>query len=233
MPAVRRVLDDEAVSKTAIRGFASIDYRLSPHPSFPQDPTDTPTPELRNARHPDHIQDVRSALATLQDEYGLGDKYVLIGHSAGGSLAFQLLMGSAALGGEPASSLPLPAAVIGVSGIYDIEAIDERHNGNYGGLMTGAFGGDRAVWRAASPACFSGSYKENWGGKRFALLAWSRDDNLVDEPEIDNMAAKLSSDGFADLQVVKDLTGEHDSLWQDGVQLARLVGTTLDRLSSL
>src|SRR5205814_2005033 len=98
----------------AIAGFASIDYRLSPHPEFPQDRATTPASQYRGARHPDHLDDVRSALLYLQRRYGFGDKYVLVGHSAGGALAFQLLATSPSPPPpeSPAEHPALPAAIV-------------------------------------------------------------------------------------------------------------------------
>jgi hypothetical protein len=73
-----------------IAGFASIDYRLSAHPDFPQD-ADTPPEARREARHPDHIEDVCSALIYLICNHDIGFDYLLVGHSVGATLAFQVI----------------------------------------------------------------------------------------------------------------------------------------------
>ncbi|KAL2397051.1 hypothetical protein ABEF95_002223 [Exophiala dermatitidis] len=71
-----------------IAGYASINYRLSPHhQKAPQDPTKTPKYELRDARWPDHIHDVVQAIAHLQQKYGFGENYLLVGHSVGATMA--------------------------------------------------------------------------------------------------------------------------------------------------
>ncbi|KAM4056085.1 alpha/beta hydrolase fold domain-containing protein [Hirsutella rhossiliensis] len=234
----RNTLDDFAPSiahllgapiRAPIRAFASIDYRLSPSDAYPQHPADTPEPERRTARHPDHVADVAAALRLLAAEHRLADDgYVLVGHSAGATLALQLLMGGHD-GGPP---VPLPAAIVAISGIYDLVGINARRAGSYAAFISAAFGpeGDGDGWRAASPACFSGSFRDRWpGNNRLALLAHSPDDSLVDAAETDAMAAKLAADGV-DVSVVKDLTGEHNFVWQDGEQVARLVGQVLARL---
>lgn len=149
---------------------------------------------------------------------------MLVGHSAGATLALQLLMA-----GRDGGSLPLPAAVVAVSGIYDLVSLDARRAGTYAGFLAAAFGPRRDDWRAASPACFEGSFAARWPGRRLALLAHSPDDTLVDAAETDAMAAKLRADGV-DVCVAKDLWGEHDLVWRDGEQLARLVGLVLARL---
>ena len=216
-------------ASSSIAGFASIDYRLSPHPDHPQEPGETPASELRVAQHPDHVRDVQSALKLLRGEYGLADDYILIGHSAGATLAFQLLMDPPGQDTPPQAVTPLPAAIVGVSGIYDLVGLDDRHDGNYAGFITSAFGGDKKAWDAASPAKYTGNFKKNWPCCKFAMLAWSHEDTLIDEPELDSMAAKLIKDRV-NVSVTKDLTGEHDQVWEGGSQLAKLVLLSLAQL---
>ncbi|ROT40860.1 alpha/beta-hydrolase [Sodiomyces alkalinus F11] len=241
-PSIRAMLRSApAVAKgvdrpSRIAGFASIDYRLSPHPQFPQDPSSVPPTKLRNARHPDHLLDVRAALTFLQRRFpSIADRYVLVGHSAGATLAYQLLMGSAALGPRAAeaerdSAAPLlPAVFIGVSGIYELRDFNERHARNYTSFITAAFGEDEAGWNASMPTCYSGNFNERLGSSRRAVLARSSEDTLVDEPEIDRMANKLRGDGVP-VEVVKTLTGDHDFIWKDGTQVAQLVEAALHNL---
>lgn len=249
-----------------IAAFASLGYRLSPHPEFPQDPAETPARRLRTAAHPDHLNDVRAALAYLQRRYPEsslgGGNYVLVGHSAGACLALQLLHGGASgnpnpltspgsdLGPNPgppldsdvtvpvavavavASPVPvqLPRAIVGFEGVYDFTGLNARMGGGYAGFLSGAFG-DPSGWDAAAPMKLPGSYGERWGrgrGKPVAALGWSREDDLIDEPEIDGMAARLAGDGV-DTRVFKDLRGGHDEIWQQhGEGIARMVFAVLD-----
>lgn len=125
--------------------------------------------------------------------------------------------------------LPLPAAVVGISGIYDLAGLNRRRGGAYADFIRPAFGPEEDAWRVASPACFAGSFRHRWPGETRALLAHSPDDTLVDAAETDAMAAKLMGDGVH-VSVVKDLSGEHDFVWQDGEQVARLVGQVLASL---
>lgn len=215
--------------KAAIRGFASLDYRLSPHPQFPQDPAATPDNKLRNGRHPDHIRDVVSALRFLNAEYGIGSNYVLIGHSAGGALAHQVIMNSdASCGWAPA--VPLPAALISISGIHDLKGMVARHGGVYEEFTTGVFGPDRQIWDAVSPATFAGNFKGVWGdGPRLVILANSADDTLIDMPELDVMEARLIRDGITPI-AIRNLSLEHDEVWRDGTQVADLVAKAVTNL---
>lgn len=216
-------------SRSGIRGFISLDYRLSPHPQFPQDKAKTPGSEFRDARHPDHVQDIWLALEYLRVNFQLDENYILVGHSAGATLAFQLLMGNGALGDWSHNQVPLPTAIIGISGIYDLVGLNDRFGGGYAFFIEAAFGDDQGIWRGASPTRFGGSFNEKWGDGKFAYLAWSPEDSLIDEPEIDNMAKKLKSDGVS-VAVDKGLHGEHDFVWEDGAQVSRLVVETLEKL---
>jgi acetyl esterase/lipase len=215
--------------KSAVRGFASIDYRLSPHPLFPQDPASTPANELHNANHPDHIQDVISALRLLDTEYGIGNNYVLIGHSAGGTLALQVIMNDdASCAWAPA--VPQPAALISISGIHDLRGIVDRHGGIYEEFTTGVFGPDRQVWDALSPATFAGNFKDAWrNGPGLVILAASAEDTLIDMPELDVMEARLIKDGITPI-AIRNLNLEHDDIWREGTQVAALVAKAVAKL---
>ncbi|KAL1306929.1 hypothetical protein AAFC00_005571 [Neodothiora populina] len=143
-----------------IAAFASIGYRLSPHTTHPLQPQD-PNDPSRNAHHPDHVNDVLDALAYLQRSYGFGDRYVLAGHSAGATLAFQVCIARewAAFGPhesgehddagkastEPAKVVLPPRAVLGLEGIYDIAALIAYHASRpyseiYNAFIDSAFG---------------------------------------------------------------------------------------------
>ncbi|KAI8625125.1 alpha/beta-hydrolase [Xylariaceae sp. FL1651] len=238
-PSINHILGTSAAasgdkSGDVIAGFASIDYRLSPHPAFPQDPATTPADEYRGARHPDHLDDVRAALVFLQRTYGFGGNYVLVGHSAGGALAFQLLATSPSPSpSSPASSGPsasiaaaaaaaaahpvLPAAIVCFEGLYDFSGINARYGGAYAPFFAAAFGEEPEAWDAAAPIKFAGSYAEKWPGKSFVLLGSSPDDVLVDELEAEGMARRLrDKDGFRELGEEgeeEERGGENRLLW--------------------
>lgn len=215
-------LPDSARSK--ICGYASIDYRLSAHQdAISSAASEAGGRESMDIRHPDHILDVRAALEYLDSQVQIQDGYVLIGHSAGATLAYQVLMGVVALAGQPATAkVPLPAAVIGISGIYDIPGLVERNVDipAYYNFVSGAFGKERSSWTAASPARFTGSFTDAWSG--LSILAHSPDDSLVDAAETKAMARRLRLEEMH-VETVYDLSGEHDVVWQEGSQLARLV----------
>ena len=215
-------MKSDRIPQNKIRGFASIDYRLSPNPGVPQNPGQTPESELQLAKHPDHVHDVMAALNHLKAELGISDdKYILIGHSAGATLSFQLLFEE-----PPTKELPpLPSAIITTAGIYDMVSLEKGHPG-YHDFLEGAFGSSMEDWKRASPASFTGSYQRLWPGPRTVLLSWSPEDSLVDEEQVERMAQRLVSEKMR-LIVRKDMTGDHDVVWEEGAQVHDLVATVL------
>ncbi|KAH7117431.1 Alpha/Beta hydrolase protein [Dactylonectria macrodidyma] len=211
IPSIQQIVSSPDEIQSQVCGFASIDYRLSP----------------TSRSHPDHVLDVRAALKFLLAQIQLTDNYVLIGHSAGATLAYQVVMGEAALSGQPVpDEIPLPAAIVGVSGIYELVGLKSRHSHieAYSSFISGAFGSEGSNWVKASPASYEGNLRHGWSG--YSLLAYSPEDSLIDNPEIDSMATKLSLDGL-EFDVVKDLKGDHNLVWQEGSQIARLVAQVL------
>lgn len=258
VPAINRLLavDSPYVDRSRIAGFASIGYRLSSHPEFPQDPATTPTTQLRVAQHPDHIDDVRSGLAALARDgpstagspanYLAHDRYIVYGHSCGAFLAFQLWMD----GNDDSNP---PPCVIGLEGIYDLCGFVERggslaHGGGPGTgfaaaletIAEGAFGSDRSVWDAASPGRhdYSKLGRKKTAKPRLAIVAYSPEDELVDGGEMDTMEKALQqgaaqSDGRLHYVGLRDLRGRHDEVHEDGREVARVLTEAVRHLDGL
>lgn len=245
LPTINRLLSlDSPIPQSRIAGFATINYRLSSHPDFPQDPERVPAYDLRHAHHPDHIHDVRAALAYLRRlDVGIDSgTYVLTGHSCGAALAFQVLMGNDALRTtspssapgrqQPDDGVPLPAAIVGVEGLYDLDGINERCGGALQSISEGAYGPDKALWRALAPGLWRG-YREAFGDVvRLAVVAQSPDDELVDMGECDTMERALRESGVRTL-AFRHLRGKHDEVREDGRHIARVLGRTLEELDRL
>lgn len=93
---------------------ASLNYRLS-------------TPE-NDVKHPDHMNDVLTALEFLKRNYDL-QNCLLLGHSAGATLAVQVFH-------------EFRRQVLGMilfNGIYDLESLVDEYP-DYNGFVTAAFG---------------------------------------------------------------------------------------------
>ncbi|ESZ91525.1 hypothetical protein SBOR_8096 [Sclerotinia borealis F-4128] len=218
LPSINRLLSSSISSKIA--SFASINHRLSSHPSFPQNSSSVPNHAYRNAKHPDHIQDVCSALSYLQSKYSIEDRYLLVGHSSGATLAMQILMGREFLHscGIPYESLSfkLPRYVLGVAGIYDVRLLRDTYSA-YNEFITRAYGPNERVWDEVSPARFPNFEEFGKSGKVLAF-ATSSGDELVDEKQIDHMVKNVQ--GIGGEVVVKNLKnmlkGTHNKLWETG-----------------
>ncbi|XRM41494.1 Kynurenine formamidase [Aspergillus tubingensis] len=229
-----------------IKGIASISYRLSPHPSHPQDPQTTEPQHLRAAKHPDHISDVQSALSFLQGKYNIGRNYILVGHSCGATLAFQSVMGRFRdlLKGEV--MLPPPVGIVGMAGIYDLRLLRDTHRSvsAYQEFSEGAFGADEAVWDEVSPALGRGEEGVcgGWcgigdGDRLVAVLAYSRGDSLVDPGQREVMRKALEEEWVgggsgSEERVVEmlDIEGDHDDAWEKGGDLARAIAFAIEKV---
>lgn len=206
----------------SITAYATLNYRLSPYPSHPTAPSN-PSDPSRNAMHPDHITDVLGALLYLQETYSINDRYVLVGHSVGATLALQVAM-KRYWGAQYESSFALelnvvpPLAIVGLEGIYDIPALVSRHADApvYRDFVTNAMA--PADWEGASPV--NGDYGESWPDGRMVVLAHSPNDGLVEGEQAEGMRRVLAGQGFGERGERKvrmvELKGGHDEVWETG-----------------
>lgn len=212
-----------------IAGFASINYRLSPYPSHATCPS-LPDDDSRNAQHPDHIEDVLTALAFLQDEYGFEKRYLLVGHSCGATLAFQVTM--AKWQAQGSAHLSMPQGVLGLEGIYNPVALRNSHKDIpvYQEILDNAFGSEDN-WDGVSPT--SADFSKSWANGKLTVLAHSINDELVDQEQLDRMAARLKEcAGSGRRDLILSLKGKHDDVWRQGWELAQSIVTALQHLLS-
>ncbi|KAK3315387.1 Alpha/Beta hydrolase protein [Apodospora peruviana] len=213
-----------------IAGLASLNYRLSPYPHHPTDPSPPPSgpPDpARLAKHPDHISDVLTGLAFLQRLGAAADgEYILAGHSCGATLAFQAVMDPARWG--LSTRIVKPTVLVGLNGLYHLAGFIAHPPDGYAGLRDAyeeftraAFGDDESVWKEACPASATAWPSEWKEGKRVVLVE-SREDTLVPYNQLEGMREYLKSSSTA-LQVDEmGATGGHDEIWQKGDQLAEI-----------
>lgn len=219
-------------SSASIAGYASINYRLSPYPSHPSDPSN-PSDPARNAKHPDHINDVLDAILYLQETYMFEERYILIGHSVGATLAFQVAM-KRYWGSQYESTYALelnvvpPTAIVGVEGIYDIHALVRAHakQSIYRDFVANALGDNESVWTAVSPT--AGNYDESWPDGKLVVLIHSWEDELVEREQAVLQMNALRSQGWAEASKTKrvdliEIRGKHDEVWQSPRQMARAI----------
>lgn len=149
----------------------------------------------------------------MQDKFGFGSNYVLVGHSCGATLALQAALGRRMV--EPAEDITVeqPKGIAGVCGIYDIPLMLETNSHlAYGEFVGGAFGEDAAMWETVSPAIQLNKDRRVLEGIVLSL-GYSEDDELIDEPQVKSLGQK-------DVLVLK---GAHDEVWQGGAELAKVV----------
>ncbi|DAA75731.1 TPA_exp: hypothetical protein A8136_1453 [Trichophyton benhamiae CBS 112371] len=207
------LLSDRSVSHK-IAGIASIDYRLSAHPNHPQDPTSLDAREYRNAKHPDHIHDVRDGLALLQDMYGFGERYVLAGHSCGGTMAFQVVMNRVL----SAAEVVRPVAVVSVAGVTNLLGLVEEkaHISAYREFVTGAFGDEaEGTWEVVSPAVDG----EGLGFMKGTVDAWA--------------AGGGDAGVERRVRIVEDMAETHDGMWINGKEVADVIAIGIRELEEM
>ncbi|CRG85154.1 hypothetical protein PISL3812_02278 [Talaromyces islandicus] len=232
------VLRQHSLVQAHVAAFASIDYRLSPHPDFPQDPHNTPESRFRAAKHPDHLHDVQTALQFLQDKYAFGEKYILIGHSCGATLALQTVMNRVNGANHPNTTIPKPKAIVGVCGIYDLRLLrnDFKQYESVGAFIKGAFGEDEEIWDRVSPARVidSDGVAAGWSTGQVAIVASSRNDSLINSPQ--GLAMRKTLKTWEDLHserkiiFLDDLVEDHDDVWSKGQELSRTIIAAIESL---
>lgn len=243
-PTVKHLLNNEdAVKKIA--GIASINYSLSPYPSHPRNPSPPSDPQLpvdpsRQARHPDHLVDVRSALVYLQNQHRFDNRYILVGHSCGATLAFQACIGMgsvASTSGFPDfSMIPKPQRVVGLNGLYNLFSLvtdpGPRHEHLapiYGDFVSRAFPKDKDLLKDIAPIRIAEKWAELIGVE--AILAQSRDDTLVPYSQTQEMLEKMRAgcgpDAPREYFREVEITGDHNEIWENGTELAKIIADVL------
>lgn len=124
------------------------------------------------------------------------EDFILIGHSAGGCLAFQSVQ-----------HVPGCRAVIGVEGIYDLLDL-VREYPSYGDFVESAFGEDHDVWTEASPIQIVGQYLDR--PDLTVQLIQSTEDELLSPRQTERFFAVLQHTNVT-LQKIAWIKGTHDS----------------------
>ncbi|CCX04397.1 Similar to Probable kynurenine formamidase; acc. no. A5DNX8 [Pyronema omphalodes CBS 100304] len=182
------LIPDSELTSSTLR-FATLDLKSVPSHTEALPPN--------TARHPDHINDVLSALEYLHKKYTLSN-YVIIGHSAGATLACQAV--EAILAGR---NLPLPKVIMGLEGIYDIGGLVKEYGDDYRGFVEGAFGQEEE-WPPALDVK---------GYKGLVVLAQSDQDELLSWRQTEDMKERLQETlGTGGAVRVVKAKGKHDEM---------------------
>jgi kynurenine formamidase len=218
-----------------ISAIASLNYTVTQFPTHPTLPyiaiRDNHSDPARDGVHPQHVSDVAHGLALLRS-LGLTDgSYILSGHSCGACLAFQAtLQPPRHYGLEYLPDAPRPAALLGLSGVYDLPALvndlgksHEHLSDDYEMFLSNAFGADKNKWPAVSPAQFdpAGISEQLREGRapRLVVLDQSTEDQLVPMNQRERLEGTLRQvDG---MRVVEGhrCTGPHAAPWEQGFMI--------------
>lgn len=156
----------------------------------------------------------------LESSYAINQNYILIGHSAGGTMALEL----------QSPSLPVPAVVLGIAGIYDFEGLLKAHDHPaYQEFMENAFP-DKSTWMKAAP--FTNYSPDNLYEKaKLVAISSSGDDELVEPGQAISMLERIASGPLpkGNVHFLK-ATGTHDEIWGSGSILAGLVKDVVELL---
>ena len=194
---------------------------------------------------------MRRALQYLRASHGVGSTYAWIGvgHSCGATLLAQLVAGMAPLPlEETKDSARGPASLVLMAGIYDLRLMLANHQPPscpahiaqiYEEFVQGAFGdgvADGGGYDAVSPS--HGAYAPDvCPSVKEVVLAYSPEDELIEPQQREVMAARLKLCGWVErgqngerVVEIKDLTDGHDEVWQDGRQVAGLIGEAVGRM---
>ena len=238
-PTIENIFKSHGSVLSKVAGFASINYTLSPYPdhetlpSPPKDPSQ-PVDPSRVGRHPDHIVDVLRGLSYLQNRAGFGDNYVLLGHSCGATLTFQVLEDISKWSRGAATShlnVVKPKTVVGLNGLYDLPTLirdaGEKHarwSKIYEEFIRSAFGDEEKVWYDASPIAVQ-DWVSEWGRKDGkVVLVQSKEDSLVPYRQLQDFLSAWRNAQVQGVDVVEvAASGDHDELWEIGDRLAEIV----------
>lgn len=176
-----------------------------------------------------------TAICWLQYKYGFEDRYVLVGHSAGATLAFQSVSGiwnsRESTKDYPLAEFVSPVAIAGAAGIYDLKALVESFPTipAYRNIIEGAFGKNEQTWKQASPVNLE--FHSSWAKRRFSVIADSREDELIDQVQGDKMYSHLF-ENISELCKVSrlELQGDHDSIWSQGSEMAKVITHVVELL---
>lgn len=171
------------------------------------------------------------ALLFLEEKYKISGRYVLIGHSCGATLAFQVPIEY-----NHFTMVPQPACIIGSEGIYDIPSLVKVHDQVpfYRQFCCAAFGNVEKAWVEASP--YTAKTQAIWANTRTLIISHSEEDDLVEKEQATKMLERLAGTlEWHGQSRYAPVTGSHNETWEKGTEMAKIILEGLDswRLSRL
>ena len=237
--------------------MTSVNYRLSPYPTHPSDPSDADGG--RNAKWPDAIEDVRDAVRWLRkggelegEGEGEGEEggWIICGHSVGGTMA--VMVGMDGMGGVDGregkgkeweggvwgreGGMDGLKGVVSLEGIYDFAACRDAHSAlrdMYDAFTTGAFGPEEeGGWERGDVLRCKRRMRD---GVEVVVVGHSRDDELVEWEQGRRLIGVLERErekereGRGEVKFV-EVEGTHSQVVKEGLAVGRCVGIAIDVL---
>ncbi|ODQ54800.1 alpha/beta-hydrolase [Saitoella complicata NRRL Y-17804] len=196
-PLLTSLLSTTTTTTSPPFGCASLNYRLSP-----------------DVTHPAHLDDCISALRLLHEQYGM-QEYILVGHSAGATLAFQI---AHALSPSQKGDLGTLKSLICTEGLYDLADLCTEYP-DYTSFVESAFDSVRAASVASPVNLLEGVEKEGVE----VVLVQSMEDELLSPWQTGLMEERLERRGWS--VEVRGAAGKHDEVFvgPEVVEVAREV----------
>lgn len=143
---------------------------------------------------------------------------------------------------DPAEfAIPLPLGIVPLCGIYNFTALRDAHPANadiYNTFTTAAFGPEDAGesmeggWERGD--CTKGVIRDE---VRVVVMGHGKEDTLVEWGQVEEMAGVMdkvnegnSGDGGARRALLVEVNGDHDEVWEGGVQVAGCVDAAMKAL---
>ncbi|KAL6717819.1 hypothetical protein ACLMJK_003904 [Lecanora helva] len=233
-----------------IGSVASVNYRLSAY--IEEGGKRREGTEGQEAKWPDHINDVRSAVGFLLDGEGEGEglaggawrgkEWIVVGHSVGGTMG--MMLGLRPLSeskdwGDEERALPGLKAVVAIAGIYDFGRCRDAHpahRGIYDAFTTAAFGAEEEGGWERGNVVKGAREREGRAreGVEVVLVCGSRGDENVEWEQGERMVGVLGQGNGGKGEGVRvelvEVGGGHDEIVDGGVVIPEVVGRVVRML---
>ena len=163
----------------------------------------------------------------------MGEEWVVVGHSVGGTMAMMLGLEGEGEGkwGKEEGAMEGLRGVVGMAGIYDFVALRDAHLSTrslYDAFTTGAFGSEESgAWEKGDVVRCGRKVRE---GVEVVVVGQSREDELVEWEQAEMETGVLEKEGRDGVGVLVELKGKHQEVVTGGKEVGRCVGVAVGML---
>ena len=142
---------------------------------------------------------------------------------------------------DPAQlAIPLPLGIVPLCGIYNFTALRDAHPANvdiYNTFTIAAFGPEQVEGGWERGHCTKGAIREE---VRVVVMGHGKEDTLVEWGQAEEMAGVMdkvnegnSEGGGSRKALVIEVKGDHNEVWEGGVQVAGCVDAAMKALEEV